>query len=145
MVTDDGGRWSRVALGFGSEGFVPTGSLSQRLVSARERERPNVIVREELPLALAVRVGGESLNVRAALLHVLGDLLGSLGVVVAAIVIIYTGFERADPLIAIAISILIMLSAIPILRQVCWPLRIRPHPPATRLSRCRPAGRRCPL
>ena len=66
---------------------------------------------------ILLRVGGDSLNVRAALLHVLGDLLGSLGVVGAALVIIYTGFERADPLIAIAISVLIMLSAIPILRQ----------------------------
>ena len=44
----------------------------------------------------------ESLNVSAALRHVLADLLGSVGVIVAAIVILLTGWEYADPVVGVA-------------------------------------------
>ena len=43
------------------------------------------------------RAAAESLNVRAALRHVLADLLASAGVVVAALAILLFGWERADP------------------------------------------------
>lgn len=50
----------------------------------------------------------ESLNLRGAYLEVLGDLLGSAGVIVAAIVIALTGWWWADPLVAVAIGVFIL-------------------------------------
>ena len=54
---------------------------------------------------------GESLNVSAAMRHVIADVLGSIGVIVAALVILATGWEYADPAISIAIGMLILLSS----------------------------------
>ncbi|WP_213455020.1 cation diffusion facilitator family transporter [Rhizomonospora bruguierae] len=50
----------------------------------------------------------ESLNVRGAYLEVVGDLLGSLGVVVAAVVIATTGWRYADPIVAAAVGVVIL-------------------------------------
>jgi cobalt-zinc-cadmium efflux system protein len=60
---------------------------------------------------------GESLNVSAAMRHVLADLLGSVGVVLAALIILATGWEYADPLISIGIGVLILASSWSILRD----------------------------
>ena len=59
----------------------------------------------------------ESLNVRAAMLHVVADLLGSAGVVVAGTVIVLTGWEPIDAIASIVIAILIFWSAIGVLRE----------------------------
>ncbi len=53
----------------------------------------------------------ESLNVRAAFLHVLGDALGSVGVVAAGVIIIFTGWTGADPVAGMLIGILILYSS----------------------------------
>lgn len=66
---------------------------------------------------LLLRQGGESLNVRGALVHVLGDALGSIGAILAAILILTTGLTAADAVISIAISGIILISAYSILRQ----------------------------
>lgn len=50
----------------------------------------------------------ESINLRGAYLEVLGDLLGSVGVIVAAIVIYTTGWPYADPLIGVLIGLFIL-------------------------------------
>jgi cobalt-zinc-cadmium efflux system protein len=60
---------------------------------------------------------GESLNVSAALRHVLADLLASVGVIVAALIILATGWEYADPAVSVAIGILILASSWTILRD----------------------------
>ncbi|HYG75933.1 MAG TPA: cation diffusion facilitator family transporter [Planctomycetota bacterium] len=57
------------------------------------------------------RSGGESLNLQGALLHVLGDLLGSVGAIGAALVIRFTGWQLADPIISVCIALLIVASA----------------------------------
>jgi cobalt-zinc-cadmium efflux system protein len=59
----------------------------------------------------------ESLNVEAALRHVGADLLGSLGVAVAAVVILATGWLEADPLVSFVIGALVFTSALGILRD----------------------------
>lgn len=59
----------------------------------------------------------ESLNVAAALRHVLADLAGSVGVIVAAVVILTTGWEYADPIIGALIGALVLASAWPVLRD----------------------------
>ncbi|WP_127573855.1 cation diffusion facilitator family transporter [Georgenia faecalis] len=60
----------------------------------------------------------ESLNVRGAYLEVLGDLLGSVAVLVAGVVIALTGWQRADAVASIAIGVLILPRAGSLLRDV---------------------------
>lgn len=53
----------------------------------------------------------ESLNFRAATLHVLGDLLGSVAALVAAVVIMTTGWTPIDPLLSVLVAVIILRSA----------------------------------
>jgi len=57
------------------------------------------------------------LNVRAALLHVLGDLLGSIAAIAAAIVILVTGWTPIDPLLSMFITLLILRGAFDVVRR----------------------------
>lgn len=59
----------------------------------------------------------ESLNVKGAYFEVLGDMLGSLGVLVAAGIIIFTGWKLADPLIGAGIGLLILPRTWSLLKQ----------------------------
>ncbi len=63
--------------------------------------------------------GGDrtNLNIRGAALHVLGDLLGSVATIVAAIVILLTGWMPIDPLLSVFVALLILRSAWLLLRQ----------------------------
>jgi cobalt-zinc-cadmium efflux system protein len=63
------------------------------------------------------RHSAQSLNVSAALRHVLADLLGSVGVIVAAVLILATGWEYADPAVGILIGLLVLASSWGILRD----------------------------
>ena len=63
------------------------------------------------------RHAGESLNVSAAFRHVLADLLGSVGVIVAALVILLIGWEYADPVVGALIGLLVLASSWSILRD----------------------------
>ncbi|WDI31238.1 cation diffusion facilitator family transporter [Hyphococcus flavus] len=63
------------------------------------------------------RRGEENLNVRGALLHVMSDLLGSVAAIIAAIVIITTGWMAIDPLLSIAVAVLIGFSAFRLVRE----------------------------
>ena len=56
----------------------------------------------------------QNLNIRAAFVHVLGDLVQSLGVLVAAILIKFTGFALADPICTFLFSALVLLTTIPV-------------------------------
>ena len=70
-------------------------------------------------VAMRLLHGGHrhSLNVRGAYLHVLGDLLGSVGTLAAAAVIALTGWTAADPIVSIVIAVLILFSAWRLLRE----------------------------
>jgi cobalt-zinc-cadmium efflux system protein len=59
----------------------------------------------------------DDLNVAAAFRHVVADLLGSLGAIVAAVVILLTGWRYADPLVSVAIALLVLVSSWSILRE----------------------------
>jgi cobalt-zinc-cadmium efflux system protein len=59
----------------------------------------------------------EDLNVRSAFLHVVGDAVSSVGVIVAAGVIWFTGWEWVDPLMSVFIGILIVLSSWRVLKS----------------------------
>jgi cobalt-zinc-cadmium efflux system protein len=58
-----------------------------------------------------------SLNMRGAYLEVLGDLVGSVGVVVAALVVMAFGFSRADPIVSLLIAALILPRAFALVRD----------------------------
>ncbi|MFT4229932.1 MAG: cation diffusion facilitator family transporter [Microbacterium sp.] len=60
----------------------------------------------------------ESLNVRGAYLEVLGDLLGSVAVIIAGIVILFTGWNWVDQIASLVIALLIFPRAISLLRDV---------------------------
>lgn len=71
-------------------------------------------------LGLAVNVGAffvlhggdrDSLNMRGAILHVLGDMLGSVAAIAAAIIILYTGWYPIDPILSALVAILLFRSA----------------------------------
>lgn len=59
----------------------------------------------------------ENLNMRGAFLHVVGDMLGSAGAIVAALVMLGTGWYLADPILSAGIGLLILWSAWHLLRE----------------------------
>jgi cobalt-zinc-cadmium efflux system protein len=63
------------------------------------------------------RSEGENLNVQGALRHVIADALGSVGAIIAALVIVLTGWRYADPLVSVAIGLLILASSWSLLRD----------------------------
>ena len=70
-------------------------------------------------MAFFVLNGGsqENLNMRSAWLHVMGDMLGSVAAIIAALVIRYTGFMPIDPLLSILVAALVLKSAWGIVRE----------------------------
>lgn len=99
-------------------------------VSAVQRlHDPQPVIGEAVSLAagigLAINVlvawllsrGERNLNTRAALLHVLGDLLGSVAALLSGIVVAFTGWTPIDPLLSLGISALIVTSSLRLLRQ----------------------------
>ncbi|HEY1334150.1 MAG TPA: cation diffusion facilitator family transporter [Myxococcaceae bacterium] len=68
-------------------------------------------------LAMGFLHSGHSLNTRSAFLHVLGDALSSVGVLVGAGVMALTGWHWVDPLISIAISAVVVVGAWRLLRE----------------------------
>jgi len=97
---------------------------SKRLISPEEVKTIPMLVIAVLGLVtnlLAARgLHGHShddLNVRSAFLHVLGDAVASVGVIAGAVLMRFTGWYQADPLISIAIGLLILVGAGRLLRE----------------------------
>ena len=70
-----------------------------------------------LVVAWVLSRGERNLNIRAALLHVMGDALGSVAAIVAGTVIWFTGWTPIDPLLSILIGGLILASSMRLLRE----------------------------
>jgi len=70
-----------------------------------------------LVVAWVLSRGETTLNTRAALLHVLGDALGSVAAISAGIVIVATGWTPIDPLLSLVVAALILVSALHLLRE----------------------------
>lgn len=70
-------------------------------------------------VAFRVLQGGDrdNLNLRGAALHVMGDLLGSVGALAAGAVILLTGCTPVDPILSVLVSLLVLRSAWSILRE----------------------------
>lgn len=88
----------------------PVGGLGVMLIAA---------VGLALNLVVAFIIGRDShdLNTRAALLHVIGDLIGSVAAITAGAVIHFTGWQPIDPLLSLVIGVLILVSTIRLLRD----------------------------
>lgn len=87
----------------------------------------------DAPLMLWIAIGGlianavaflilhrpneQDLNMRGAILHVLGDLLGSVAAIIAALVVMFVGWTQIDPLLSIAVAVLIGISAVRLIRE----------------------------
>lgn len=95
----------------------------------RMREPPEVIGGLMMAIAAAGLVANiaaamilhagskESLNVQGAYLHVLGDLLGSIGALAAGAIIYFTGWQLADPLVSVFIGLIILFSSFRLLKR----------------------------
>lgn len=64
-----------------------------------------------------LRTGHDNLNVRAAVLHLMGDIAASVGVILGAVVIALTGATWVDPLVSLLIAALIAVSAVRLVRE----------------------------
>lgn len=96
----------------------------QRAFAPPEVRTAQMLVVATLGLAVNVlsftilsRGGGHSLNERGAMLHILGDMLGSVGAMVAAVVMWATGWYLADPVVSAVIGLLILRSTWELLRE----------------------------
>jgi cobalt-zinc-cadmium efflux system protein len=70
-----------------------------------------------LAVAWLLSRGEQTINSRAALLHVLGDALGSVAAIAAGLVILVTGWTPIDPLLSLLVAALILVSALRLLRE----------------------------
>ncbi len=70
-----------------------------------------------LAVAYVLSRGARSLNQRAALLHVLGDLAGSFAALLAGAVIYFSGWQPIDPILSLVIGVLILVSTFQLLRE----------------------------
>ncbi|MEO4044060.1 cation diffusion facilitator family transporter [Hoeflea sp. CAU 1731] len=59
----------------------------------------------------------ENLNMRGAALHVMGDMLGSIAAIVAALVIMWTGWTPIDPILSVFVAVLVLRAAYTIVRK----------------------------
>ena len=63
------------------------------------------------------RTGNNDINIRAAFIHMLGDLLGAVAIIIGALVMGATGWYRIDPILSLVISVLIVWTAWGIVRD----------------------------
>jgi cobalt-zinc-cadmium efflux system protein len=68
-------------------------------------------------VVLLLSRGEQTLNSRAAQLHVVGDLFGSVAALISGAVIYYTGWLPADPILSLAVAALILYSTFRVLRE----------------------------
>jgi len=76
-----------------------------------------IMVNAGILVALRRSSDGQDLNIRAATVHMLGDALSSVAIVIGAIGIHYTGWLLIDPILSMIIGILIIWSAIDVTRE----------------------------
>ncbi|VDK51110.1 unnamed protein product [Anisakis simplex] len=63
-----------------------------------------------------------NVNVRAAFIHVIGDLVQSVGVLVAAFIIKITGWQLADPICTFLFSIIVLITSVTVIRDIFFVL-----------------------
>jgi len=76
-----------------------------------------IAIAVNLFIAFGLQKNDHNLNVRAATLHVLGDIGASVGVILAGVIILLTGWMPADPILSIAIAVIVAFGAWRLLRE----------------------------
>jgi cobalt-zinc-cadmium efflux system protein len=94
------------------------------------------LVANGISLALLIRRKDASLNMRGAYLEVLSDSVGSVAVVIAAVVVLATGFVRADPIASLLIAAMILPRSFSLLREAVDVL-LEATPPGVELDEIR--------
>ncbi len=95
----------------------------QRLIDAPDVEGGSVLLVGTLGLLVNIGVawllarGEQTLNTRGAMLHVMGDLLGSVAAVGSGVVVLTTGWMPIDPLLSLLICVLIVISSTKLLME----------------------------
>jgi len=95
----------------------------QRLLAPAPVAGPTVMIVAAGGMAINIVVAvmlsraGGNINARGALIHVFGDLLGSVAALVAGAVIYWTGWTPIDPILSIVVALLILRSTLELLRQ----------------------------
>ncbi len=95
----------------------------QRFAAPKPVEGATVFIVAVIGLAINLGVAWllardqASINTRAALVHVMGDILGSVAAIAAGAIIYLTGWMQADPLLSVLVSLLILKSTVAILRE----------------------------
>lgn len=96
---------------------------AQRFATPRPVEGGTVFIVAAIGLAINLGVAWllsrdqASINTRAALVHVMGDVLGSIAAIAAGAVIYLTGWMQIDPILSVLVSLLILKSTIALLRE----------------------------
>jgi cobalt-zinc-cadmium efflux system protein len=95
-----------------------------RFFDPPEVQSEGMLIVASLGLAVNIAAGvilygshHESLNIHGAFLHVLGDALASLGAIFAGLVMLFTGWYLADPLVSVFIGLLILYSSWNLIRE----------------------------
>ena len=95
-----------------------------RFFDPPEVQSEGMLIVASLGLAVNIAAGvilygshHESLNIHGAFLHVLGDALGSLGAIFAGLLMLFTGWYLADPLVSVFIGLLILYSSWNLIRE----------------------------
>ena len=94
-----------------------------RLLAPQPVAGPMVMVIAGAGLAINILVAamlmraGRNINARGALLHVVGDILGSVAALVAGAVVAFTGWTPIDPILSVVVVLLILRSTIALLRE----------------------------
>lgn len=78
----------------------------------------NLVVAHRLHYQAHHHGGKDNLNHRAALLHVMGDVLGSVAALTAGVVIYFTGWLAIDPLLSLVISLLLLLVTMSLIKDI---------------------------
>lgn len=71
-------------------------------------------------MALVLSRDHHDLNIKSAWLHIVGDLLASVGVVIASVIILVTGWRFADPIAGMVVGIMILVGGVRVVRDALW-------------------------
>jgi len=73
-----------------------------------------------LVMAFILGRGHKDLNIKSAWLHVLGDTVSSAGVIVAALIIQFTGWTFADPIASGLVGVMIVIGGVRVIKEALW-------------------------
>jgi cobalt-zinc-cadmium efflux system protein len=75
------------------------------------------LVANLIGMFLLRRSSRKSINIKAAFWHIIGDTMSSVGVIIAGVIIFFTGWNIADPILAVLIGVVILWGAVRIVKE----------------------------